>query len=216
MFELKTSILILSTFKNLFFTKILQEKIKLNFMHQFKKLLLVFFVITFIRPVNVFADVAGLIPCNESPIFTKRLDSSIRKLEGRLKKYDAGSPPTLALEQQIKRTQQRFDRYAKSGLLCGKDGLPHLITDGRWNHSIEFVIPGLIFLYISGWIGWVGRKYIRTIGESPDATEKEIIIDVPLALKIMSTGFIWPISAWQEYVSGTLLADVTEITVSPR
>jgi len=185
-------------------------------MHQFKKLLLVFLVLTFIRPINVSADVAGLIPCNESSVFTKRLDASIRKLESRIKKYDVGSPPALALEQQIKRTQQRFDRYSKSGLLCGKDGLPHLITDGRWNHSIEFVIPGLMFLYISGWIGWVGRKYIRTVGESKNPLEKEIIIDVPLALKIMSTGFIWPISAWQEYVSGTLLADVTEITVSPR
>jgi photosystem I subunit 3 len=185
-------------------------------MHQFKKLLLVFLVLTFIRPINVSADVAGLIPCNESSVFTKRLDASIRKLENRIKKYDVGSPPTLALEQQIKRTQQRFDRYSKSGLLCGKDGLPHLITDGRWNHSIEFVIPGLMFLYISGWIGWVGRKYIRTVSESKNPLEKEIIIDVPLALKIMSTGFIWPISAWQEYVSGTLLADVTEITVSPR
>lgn len=185
-------------------------------MPQFKKLLLVFLVLTLIRPTNVFADVAGLIPCNESVIFTKRLDASIRKLEGRIKKYDVGSPPTLALEQQIKRTQQRFERYSKSGLLCGKDGLPHLITDGRWNHSIEFVIPGLIFLYISGWIGWVGRKYIRTVGESKNPLEKEIIIDVPLALKIMSTGFIWPISAWQEYVSGSLLADITEITVSPR
>lgn len=185
-------------------------------MHQFKKLLLVFLVLTFIRPINVSADVAGLIPCNESSVFTKRLDASIRKLEGRIKKYDVGSPPALALEQQIKRTQQRFERYSKSGLLCGKDGLPHLITDGRWNHSIEFVIPGLIFLYISGWIGWVGRKYIRTVSESKNPLEKEIIIDVPLALKIMSTGFIWPISAWQEYVSGTLLADATEITVSPR
>ena len=111
---------------------------------------------------------------------------------------------------------QRFDRYSHSSLLCGKDGLPHLITDGRWSHSIEFVIPGLLFIYISGWIGWVGRKYIRTIAQVSNATEKEIIIDVPLALKIMSTGFIWPISAWQEYISGTLLADISEITVSPR
>ena len=185
-------------------------------MHQFKKLLLVFLVLTFIRPINVSADVAGLIPCSESSIFTKRLDASIRKLESRIKKYEVGSPPTLALEQQIKRTQQRFERYSKSGLLCGKDGLPHLITDGRWNHSIEFVIPGLMFLYISGWIGWVGRKYIRTVGESKNPLEKEIIIDVPLALKIMSTGFTWPVAAWQEYISGALLADVSEITVSPR
>jgi photosystem I subunit 3 len=185
-------------------------------MWHLKKLLLVFSILTFIYPKNVDAEVAGLIPCNQSPNFTKRLDSSVKKLEGRLKKYNSGSPPNLAIEQQIKRTKQRFERYSKSGLLCGKDGLPHLITDGRWNHSIEFVIPGLLFLYSTGWIGWVGRKYIRTISSSENAGEKEIILDVPLALKIMSTGFIWPISAWQEYVSGTLLADATDITISPR
>jgi photosystem I subunit 3 len=185
-------------------------------MFKFKKLLPIFLAMTITSPAIVLADVAGLTPCNESPVFTKRLDASVRKLEGRVKKYEAGSPPALALEQQIERTKQRFDRYSKSGLLCGKDGLPHLITDGRWSHSIEFVIPGLLFLYITGWIGWVGRKYIRTVSEDANATEKEIIIDVPLALKIMTTGFIWPISAWQEYISGTLLADVSEITVSPR
>ena len=185
-------------------------------MFKFKKLLPIFLALTISYPATVFADVAGLTPCNESTVFTKRLDASVRKLEGRVKKYEAGSPPALALEQQIERTKQRFDRYSKSNLLCGKDGLPHLITDGRWSHSIEFVIPGILFIYISGWIGWVGRKYIRSIANVSNATEKEIIIDVPLALKIMSTGFIWPISAWQEYVSGTLLADVSEITVSPR
>lgn len=185
-------------------------------MTQFKKLLMVFLALTFINPITVFADVAGLIPCNESPAFTRRMELSRKKLESRLKKYEIGSPPSLALEQQIKRTEQRFKRYSDSNLLCGKEGLPHLITDGRWNHSVEFIIPGLMFIYISGWIGWVGRKYIRTISNFPNATEKEIIIDVPLALKIMSTGFIWPISAWQEYVSGNLLADATDITVSPR
>lgn len=188
----------------------------LDFMFKFNKLLPLFVAMAISSPPIVFADVAGLIPCNESAIFTKRLDASVRKLEGRVKKYEAGSPPALALEQQIERTKQRFTRYSNSSLLCGKDGLPHLITDGRWSHSIEFVIPGLMFIYISGWIGWVGRKYIRTVSEVSNATEKEIIIDVPLALRIMSTGFIWPVSAWQEYVSGTLLADVSEITVSPR
>ena len=185
-------------------------------MFKINKLLPIVLVMTIISPTIAFADVAGLIPCNESAVFTKRLDTSVKKLETRLNKYEAGSPPALALEQQIQRTKQRFNRYSKSTLLCGKDGLPHLITDGRWSHSIEFVIPGLLFLYITGWIGWVGRKYIRTISESTNATEKEIILDVPLALKIMSTGFIWPISAWQEYISGALLADVSDITVSPR
>ena len=67
-------------------------------------------------------------------------------------------------------------------------------------------------------VGLVGleENIFEQLVKVSNATEKEIIIDVPLALKIMSTGFIWPISAWQEYVSGTLLADVSEITVSPR
>jgi len=28
--------------------------------------------------------------------------------------------------------------------------------------------------------------------------------NVPLAIKIMTTGYIWPISAWQEFISGEL------------
>ena len=32
----------------------------------------------------------------------------------------------------------------------------------------------------------------------------------------MTTGFMWPISAWQELVSGGLVAPKDEVTVSPR
>jgi photosystem I subunit 3 len=78
------------------------------------------------------------------------------------------------------------------------------------------MIPGLLFLYITGWIGWVGRKYIRTISKNSNPTQEEIIINVPLALQIMSTGFIWPVSAWQEYINGDLLAEPSNVTVSPR
>jgi photosystem I subunit III len=102
-------------------------------MFNLKKLLPIFLAASLLNPYCAIADVAGLIPCNESTLFTKRLDASVRKLEGRLKKYEVGSPPALALEQQIERTKQRFDRYSHSSLLCGKDGLPHLITDGRWS-----------------------------------------------------------------------------------
>jgi len=31
---------------------------------------------------------------------------------------------------------------APEGLLCGTDGYPHLIVDGRWSHAGEFVSPG--------------------------------------------------------------------------
>ena len=130
--------------------------------------------------------------------------------------YENGSPSYLALNQQIARTQARFDKYSRSSLLCGSDGLPHLIADGRWSHAAEFILPGFGFIYISGWIGWVGRKYVRAVSTTKNPTENEIIINVPLALKIMTTGYIWPISAWQELISGDLIASKNKITVSPR
>ena len=46
--------------------------------------------------------------------------------------------------------------------------------------------------------------------------EKEIIIDVPVALSFVTTGFIWPFSAFKEFTSGKLIVPADEITVSPR
>ena len=172
-------------------------------------------LITF-TPKQAFADIGGLTKCSESPAFEKRLKTTVKKLEQRLAKYEAGTPPALALEQQIERTKVRFDKYGRSELLCGTDGLPHLIADGRWSHAAEFMLPGFGFIYISGWIGWVGRKYLRAVSATKNPAESEIIINVPLALKIMTTGYIWPISAWQELVSGDLVASTDEVTVSPR
>lgn len=165
---------------------------------------------------SVLADIGGLTKCSQSPTFDKRLKTSIKKLEQRISKYEADSPPALALKQQIERTKTRFDKYSKSNLLCGTDGLPHLIADGRWDHAAEFILPGFGFIYISGWIGWVGRKYLKAISTMKNPTENEIIINVPLAIKIMTTGYIWPISAWQELVSGNLITSNNEITKSPR
>lgn len=183
-------------------------------MKNWVSLFLIFSILS--TPYTAHADVAGLTPCKDSKDFQRRLDGSVKKLKARLAKYEKGTPPALALEKQIERTQSRFDRYGKAGLLCGADGLPHLITDGRWSHSGEFVVPGLFFLYIAGWIGWVGRSYVLFARESDKPTEKEIILDVPAALSFVSTGFIWPISAFKEFTSGNLIADESEITVSPR
>lgn len=73
-----------------------------------------------------------------------------------------------------------------------------------------------MFLYTTGWIGWVGRSYLKASRTTSKPTEKEIIIDVPLALQFMLSGFLWPFAAWQEFSSGNLLASADEITVSPR
>uniref|UniRef100_A0AB74TK58 Photosystem I reaction center subunit III n=1 Tax=Discostella guiyangensis TaxID=3145224 RepID=A0AB74TK58_9STRA len=179
-------------------------------------LTLLFAVLIALTPSQASADIGGLTKCSESPAFTKRLNASVKKLEQRASQYEVNSPPALALKQQIERTQARFDKYSRSELLCGTDGLPHLIADGRWSHAAEFILPGFGFIYISGWIGWVGRKYLRAVSRSANPSESEIIINVPLALKIMTTGYIWPISAWQELISNELVAVSEEITVSPR
>lgn len=179
-------------------------------------LTLLFAVLIALAPDHALADIGGLTKCSESPAFTKRLNASVKKLEQRASQYEVDSPPALALKQQIERTQARFDKYSRSELLCGTDGLPHLIADGRWSHAAEFILPGFGFIYISGWIGWVGRKYLRAVSTSANPTESEIIINVPLALKIMTTGYIWPVLAWQELISNELVAVSKEITVSPR
>jgi len=185
-------------------------------MKRFNLIPLLFALLLALTPNQASADIGGLTKCSESPAFAKRLKTSVKKLEQRMSQYEADSPPALALKQQIARTEARFDKYSRSELLCGADGLPHLIADGRWSHAAEFIIPGFGFIYISGWIGYVGRKYLRAVSTTKNPSESEIIINVPLALKIMTTGYIWPISAWQELISGDLIAPKDEITVSPR
>ncbi len=110
--------------------------------------------------------------------------------------------------------QKRAERYAEA--LCGPEGYPRLITDGRWSHMGDFTIPGILFLYIAGWIGWVGRAYLIAIRDEKNAEMKEIIIDVPLAISKMLTGFAWPVAAFGELTSGKLTAKDSEIPVSPR
>lgn len=168
------------------------------------------------NPLKTYADVSGLTPCKDSKVFKQRLEGSVKKLSGRLSNYDEGTPAYLALQAQIERTEARFDKYGKQGLLCGADGLPHLITDGRWSHAGEFILPAFVFLYTTGWIGWVGRCYQQYTKTTDKPNENEIIINVPVALGMMASGFLWPLSAWNELVSGKLLVPGDEITVSPR
>jgi len=194
-------------FKNSLFNKFSIKKITL---------FLVGFYLVYADIRVVKADIGGLVKCSDSPTFNKRLKTSVKKLEQRIGKYETNSPAALALEQQLDRTKARFEKYNNSNLLCGTDGLPHLIADGRWDHAAEFILPGFGFIYISGWIGWVGRKYLRAISTTKNPSENEIIINVPLALKIMTTGYIWPISAWKELINNELIARDDEITVSPR
>jgi len=58
--------------------------------------------------------------------------------------YEESSAPALALKATIERTEKRFANYGSAGLLCGTDGLPHLISDPglalRFGHAGETLV----------------------------------------------------------------------------
>ncbi len=142
------------------------------------------------------ADVAGLVPCSESSAFQQRAANA---------RQTTPDPES---------GQKRFERYSKA--LCGTDGLPHLVTDGRLSHAGDFTIPGLIFLYIAGWIGFAGRSYLIANRKAKDPAMGEIFINVPLAIGCMLSAAAWPLASLQQFTSGNFVVDDKEVTVSPR
>ena len=154
-------------------------------------LLSAFLLFGFAPVAKADASVAGLTPCAESPRFQQR-----------------------AAAAKTDQAKARFEMYSQA--LCGTDGLPHLIVDGRWSHAGDFIIPGIAFLYIAGCIGWAGRTYLIAIRGSKDATMREIQIDLPLAFKSTLAAATWPLAAFGE-LSGRKLTEADDkITVSPR
>lgn len=170
--------------------------------------------LVFFYPRLTLADVSGLVACKDSFAFTKRLDGSVELLVKRLSKYESGTSTYVDIQSRIERVKNRFDAYSRRGLLCGEEGLPHLIVDGRWSHAGEFILPGILYIYISGWIGWAGRSYLCYSKKTDNPLESEYIIHVPVALGIMFSSVFWPVEAWKTRNDFTVLDD--EITVSLR
>jgi photosystem I subunit 3 len=142
------------------------------------------------------ADLSNLTPCSQSAAYQQKAKSFRNTTD------------------DPKSGQKRAERYAEA--LCGPEGYPHLVVDGRFDHAGDFLIPGILFLYIAGWIGWVGRSYLIDIRGDKNPEMKEIIIDVPLAFNKMLFGFLWPLQAFGEFTSGQLTVKDSEIPVSPR
>merc|ERR1712159_669264 len=191
--------------------KLSYKKIKNNYFATVLTLstLSIALTMTSIKPAE--ADISGLTYCRESKAFTKRKNQELKELQKRMKKYDSDSAPTVALKATMERTEKRFDFYAKSGLLCGTDGLPHLIADPGFalknGHAGDVFVPTLGFLYFAGWLGHSGRLYL----ESTRSKDKEIIIDVPLALATLGKAIGWPRLVVGELQNGTLVEKDTNI-----
>jgi photosystem I subunit III len=141
-------------------------------------------------------SVAGLKPCADTPAFQQKSKSYLNT---------TGDPNSGKI---------RAERY--SAALCGPEGYPHLIVDGRWSHIGDFFIPSVLFLYIAGWIGWAGRSYIIAVRGGKNPEMDEILINVPLAVSKMLAAATWPLLAFAEFTSGKLVVKDSEIPVSPR
>jgi photosystem I subunit 3 len=168
-----------------------------NPMRRLLALILAFGLWISVAPVAAADDVAGLVPCSQSAAFKERAASA---------RPTSGGDPDSA--------KHRFERYSQA--LCGPEGLPHLIVDGRLDRAGDFLIPSILFLYIAGWIGWVGRAYLQSVQKESNPEYKEIQIDVPRAVAFALSGFTWPLAAIKELTTGELVAKDNEITVSPR
>ena len=77
------------------------------------------------------------------------------------------------------------------------------------------MIPGVMFLYIAGCIGWAGREYLKAT-RGKDANMKEIQIDLSIALKSTLASASWPLAAFAEFGSKKLTEVDSKVTVSPR
>lgn len=138
--------------------------------------------------------------CKDNKKYKKRSKDMLFKLTKRQGKYPKGSVVYNRYEVQVVDTKKRIEAYG--GRYCDKkDGLPRVIASGE-NVRGGIVIPSLMFLYTAGWIGWAGRSYLLRTQDK----EKEINIDVPLALTCMASGFSWPVQAWQAIVNGEMAA----------
>jgi len=144
---------------------------------------------------------SALQQCSENPKFIERASSATSKKD-----------------------ITRFKRYGKA--LCGDDGLPHLIIGPplepfgallNRGHEGDLLIPGVLFIYIAGIIGWSGREYLIESKKTKDPADMEIIIDFDLAKKCLAKGAQWPLLANRQGRDGDLREKDKNITVNgPR
>ena len=139
------------------------------------------------RPSTEFST-SALTPCAENPRFQAR-----------------------ASEAKTAKEIAKFNRYSKAS--CGDDGLPHLLIGPpiepfgallNRKHEGDLLIPGVMFIYIAGIIGWSGREYLRYSKTQKNPAEFEIIIDTQIAWECIKKGAAWPLHANREGKNGDL------------
>jgi photosystem I subunit 3 len=143
--------------------------------------------------------------CKDNKKYKKNLKNELYKFDQSKKKYPAGSVVWNRIEASKKLAERRAEAYGTRW--CGKkDGRPRVLTTFE-SFRGGVLVPAIMFLYIAGQIGWAGRSYLL---RTQDA-QKEINIDVPLALNCMVSAFAFPVLAWQEIVNGEMVVSDRDI-----
>jgi hypothetical protein len=144
----------------------------------------------FILPTTAKADVAGLKPCKDSKEFQRRLDQSVKKLESRVKKYDAGSPPALALQKQI----EKFERKQEIDVLYSNyfEIYKEVFVKKEKKLSNGYCQSDIIYSYINGspltaWLTLMIRK--RAIDKLEYSFDKNLHISSDFDLIIRLSNF---------------------------
>merc|ERR1712046_414371 len=117
--------------------------------------------------------------------------------------YPVGSVVWNRIEASKQKVIRRADAYGMRW--CGREGRPRVLVQAGYKGSVT--VPAMMFLYTAGWIGWAGRSYLLATQDA----EKEINIDVPLALTCMASGFACPVKAWQEIANGEMVVPDGEL-----
>jgi hypothetical protein len=137
--------------------------------------------------------------CKDNKKYKKKAKDRMFKMVGRQKKYPQGTAVHERYNIRIAAENRRVEAYGER--LCRKDaGIPIAVASGEVNVRGSVIPASLVFLYVAGWIGWAGRSYLQRTNDK----QKEIMIDVPLALTCMASGFAFPVAAWQEIVNGEM------------
>jgi len=101
-------------------------------------------------------------------------------------------------------------------LSCGTNGLPRSDSfDGRFSHAGDFLIPGLLFLYIAGTIGW-GRPRllmaIRQVARMPPCVKSRSTL--PWRKSTLAAA-VWPLAAFNESSVGKMMKPDSKVDRLP-
>ncbi len=129
-----------------------------------------------------------------------RLDDFDTRIKDTKAKFGENNDQYKSLVDKKAEWQYRYNLIDKNANCDVKTGLPHLIADGRWSHAGDFIIPSLLWIYLTGALAWAGRLYLAKTRNPMD----EVLIDLSKAIPALLSGLLWPVQAIPELLSGSI------------